>query len=173
VKKRFGLGMQTEVVLNFVTINMFEVKIFRSDSRYDVVINNEKIVYGIWSNRFFTRKVNFFDYSNSSLIATYQEKRRLLFSDKRSIFFHQLKTEHQISRKKACYLLNIQDSSYALCYGLLKIKGFFLNDIKVGEIEILKSSNLTYEKRIVFFDNIENYLPFIYLFIPVDYGDFN
>ena len=152
---------------------MFEVRIIRCDKKYDIVVNNERIIYGIWTNRYFSEKVNFFAYTNSSPIATYLEKKSFFFPTKRRIFFHELKTEYQISRNRGCYFFNVEDSSYSLCYGLFKIKGFFLNDIKVGEIETLKAGNLNYEKRIVFFEKVENYLPFIFLFIPIDYNDFN
>src|SRR6187549_1862097 len=131
---------------------MFEVRIIRSDNKYDIVVNNEKIIYGIWTNRYFSEKINFFAYSNSSPIATYVGKKNFFFPTKRSIFFHELKTEHQISRNRGCYFFDFEDSSYALCYSLFKIKGFFLNDIKVGEIETLKAGNLNYDKRLVFFE---------------------
>ena len=152
---------------------MFEVRIIRSDNKYDIVVNNEKIIYGIRTNTYFTQKFNFFNYSNPSPIATCKEKKNFFLPSKRSIFFHELKTEHQISRNRGCYFFNVENSSYSLCYGLFKIKGFFLNDTKIGEIEILKSGNLSYDKRIVFFEKVENYLPFIFLFIPIDYNDFN
>jgi len=152
---------------------MFEVRIIRSHNKYDIVVNNEKIIYGIRTNTYFTQTFNFFNYSNPSPIATCKERKSFFLPSKRSIFFDQLKTEYQISRGWAYYSLDVHDSIYSIRYGLFKIKGFFLNDIKVGEIEILKTGNLNYDKRIVFFEKVENYLPFIFLFISVDHYDFN
>ena len=152
---------------------MFEVRIIRSNNKYDIIVNNEKIIYGIWTSSFSNRNVNFFDYSNASLVATYKEKRKFIFADKRSIYFYQLETEYQISNPWASYSLHVYDSTYSIRYGLFTMRGFFLNDKKVGKIEILRSGNLDYEKRIVFSESIKEYLPFIYMFIPVDYNDFN
>jgi len=152
---------------------MFEVRIIRSDNKYHILVNNEKIIYGIRTNTYFTQKFNFFNYSNSSPIAACKVKKSFFFTSKRGVFFDHLKTEYQISTGWAYYSLNIHDSIYSIRYGIFKIKGFFLNDIKVGEIEILKAGNLDYDKRIVFFEKVENYLPFIFLFISVDHYDFN
>lgn len=148
---------------------MLEVQIIRSDNKYDVAVNNEKIVYGIRTHTYFTEKFNFFNYSNPSPIASCVARKSFFSPTKRRIFFDQLKTEYEISRGWAYYSLELYDSLYSIRYGLFKIKGFFLNDKKVGEIEIIKAGLLSYERRIVFFEQIENYLPFIFLLIPIDY----
>ena len=164
--------MESEAISSGVGNIMFEVRIIRSDHRYDVIVNNEQIIYAIRSNSYFSQKFNFFNSSNSTAIATYLESKSFFLPSKRSIFFLEQSIHYQISRRKACYFLEVPDLSYSLCYGLATLKGFFLNDIKVGKVEILRSTVLSYEKKIVFFENIENYLPFIYLFIPIDDNEF-
>ena len=146
---------------------MLEVKIIRSDNKYDVTVNNEKIVHGIRTHTYFTEKFNFFNYSNPSPLASCVARKSFFSPTKRRIFFDQLKTEYEISRGWAYYSLEVYDSLYSIRYGLFKLKGFFLNDKKVGEIEIIKAGLLSYEKRIVFLNRLKIIYPSYFCLFPL------
>ncbi len=151
---------------------MTEIFVVRNGNRYDLVKEGNNIGYGLRTGGFLDEKVTFYMH-DSSLAATYIEKRNPFSKKRRTLYMSSKESEFNIRKKAASYNLQIEGKNLGLKYGLLKFQGFYFDEIMVGGVELISSKAIEYKKKISFEDNFVEYLIAIYLYISVDYFDVN
>lgn len=151
---------------------MLEIKIIRSANKYDIVVNNTLTLFAVRKVGILHEEVIFFDAIGSMPVATFREKRRP-FHNPKTIILHSDKIKYQIESKKHCYVLEIADSIFSLCYKVFGVAGLYFNNDKVGDLEIITTDAIDYEKKIILSRAVSNYYPFIYLFVSIDHFDVN
>jgi hypothetical protein len=148
-------------------------KIIREKARRYVVYKGDTPLFlveqkgGFWWDEF-----RLFNWDDKSLVAIYKEQ-NFLFKTRKKLFLEPDVEGVLITSSKGCYEIIINAKSYKLSYGFSKFNGFFIEDVNVGTIKILKVSSYSYEKEIIFSEAIQHAHIFILLYIGIDDFDVN